>query len=202
MKRTSLVFGIALLVTTATSQAGAPYKYYITGEGNLTRRTGWDGGQKQSIHLSAKVGLRKITFSEKHNKPIWLRIEGKPVSNQGGDGEAERKELGDDIGPMGGADLGVPSETWIRGVQVCSQHENDDGDRQIRGMRVVTAKAKADGTIVEDAKVYEDKAAGCKDWSSVWAKCDTGEVARGVRASHNGKWYTGLELVCGPLQKQ
>ena len=201
MKFPSLSTALLLLVTTTTTFAGAPYTYWVMGSGNLTRRTGWDGGKHDEIRFTAKVGLRKITFSEKHNKPVWIRAEGGVVSNQGGDGEGDRKELSDEIGPMGGADLSVPSGTWIRGVQVCSQREKDDEDRQIRGLRFVTSKATSDGRIVEDSKTYEHKAAGCKDWSSTWARCDKGEIARGVRAFHNGKWYTGLELVCGPLAK-
>lgn len=103
---------------------------------------------------------------------------------------------------MGGADLGLPSGSWVRAVKVCSQHESKDEDRQIRGLRFLAAKADAQGKIVEDKKVYEHKAAGCKDWSDTWAKCDFGQVARGIRAHHNGKWYTGISLVCGPLEKQ
>jgi hypothetical protein len=193
---------VALLVTPAIGVAAAPYTYWVMGAGNVTARTGWPGTSKHTIALTAKVGLMKLTFSEKHNKPIWLRAEGRPISNQGGDGEAERKTLSDDIGPMGGADLSVPTGSWIRGIEVCSQHERDDADRQIRGMRVVTARATDDGRIVLDAKVYEDKAAGCKDWAGVWARCEPGEVARGVHALHNGKWYTGLQLICGPLEKK
>lgn len=91
----------------------------------------------------------------------------------------------------------------IIGVRVCTE----PGQGEIHGVQVFGGELSADGKSVTAASYTGEALDGsrfasheCKDagWQPE-VRCPAGQVAIGLRASHDGKRYVSLALECAPI---
>jgi len=91
------------------------------------------------------------------------------------------------------------SNYFVRGVRVCTQDKPNTAERSIRGLKILYARVKPNGTVekLDDPEVWVN-GKGCDKWEER-AVCPDNMIAVGFRAHKSDFGYRALGLKCAAV---
>jgi hypothetical protein len=157
--------------TTATSGTSSNFYYYTLGT---------TGDYK---------GIYRISNWETSTHPCKMKIKRRHVNNYntGGDAEEIISNCNNDKITVGYQD----TETYIRGVQVCTSNS------RIKGIRIWGSKLNRSNGTLSNVSSITDTRPNCSQWHSQ-RFCPAGQIATQLEAIYNQGHtdFQGLALIC------
>ena len=179
----------ALTICTAVTSAQAATLYELDSSATTTRTSGSMYPASTTLGSTGDFkAINRITNWESGDRPCHMKVKMRHLNNYNESSASHNLKStncsGDKI-TVGFSD----TETYIRGVQVCTKWS------RIKGLRVWGSKLnRQNGALTNVARV-EDKRPNCDRWH-VKYYCPAGKVATQIIADHNSPDYTGIALKC------
>src|SRR5688572_12576738 len=181
-----------------------PAVYSLTGAVTVTAVSGFVGSDVHTLgnQNSTQWAVYAILSRERSNDPCYVAIGIEDINDESNDTAPLIDHCGSN-GPTSSylhADYldtdagGSDDHTFIRGVQVCMDSNND----KVKGISVVGTKLTSTGSLVSMAAIPDDRT-NCHHWDSL-VVCPAGQVATAVdvhfATGSEPKEVVGLALRC------
>jgi hypothetical protein len=193
-----------------SADGGAP-EFQVAANENMTWtvRGGWRGpsgfagsGIEQSFMASNAYALTSLIFREKGDDAVHIEFVGRRLCADTDCAYQSLHHFRIENGVNGNVtsqkSLYVGEEKYATGLAVCTSRSG-----KLKGVRLLRARIRADGTLERSPTAVQFKRANCSDdrWHQT-EECGPRQVIVGLRAVGSAqKGYTGLSVRCGQLNQ-
>ena len=188
---------VAVLLVLCPSKAFGETKYTST-KAHFITESGFLATDFKKLRASDGRALYALQWWEKADKPVRIQVSERDLCADRTCYSQSKGYLstGNDGNFTSSKSVGVATDHFITGIQVCVNAAVAPGTQKLKGIRLWGARLGSNGNLIHDKYVKEAKRTNCVDWQKE-RKCGDEEVAVGIKAYHpTFGGFFGIALKC------